>query len=95
MDYATVVDQAVKQFYAQGNNEVHTWLLQIQASPEAWTFVWELLDPSKVRKLSVYLCYSEQCFITTIPIPVAVLGSAVVRSHYFVYQDFKTMERSA
>lgn len=47
MDYATVVDQAVKQFYAAGNNEAHTWLLQVQASPEAWTFVWQLLDPSK------------------------------------------------
>ncbi|XP_031829662.1 importin-13-like protein cdm isoform X2 [Nomia melanderi] len=47
MDYTAVVDQAVKQFYADGNNEVHTWLLRVQASPEAWTFVWELLDPSK------------------------------------------------
>lgn len=48
MDYATVIDQAVKQFYAEGNNDVHAWLLRVQASPEAWTFVWELLDPSKV-----------------------------------------------
>lgn len=47
MDYATIVDQAVKQFYAEGNNEAHFWLLQVQASPEAWTFVWQLLDPSK------------------------------------------------
>lgn len=48
MDYTTVVEQAVRQFYAEGNNEVHSWLLRVQASPEAWTFVWELLDPSKV-----------------------------------------------
>ncbi|XP_078043776.1 importin-13-like protein cdm [Augochlora pura] len=47
MDYTAVVDQAVKQFYADGNNEVHLWLLQVQTSPEAWTFVWELLAPSK------------------------------------------------
>ncbi|KZC09222.1 PREDICTED: importin-13 [Dufourea novaeangliae] len=47
MDYSVMVDQAVKQFYAEGNNEVHLWLLRVQASPEAWTFVWELLDPSK------------------------------------------------
>ncbi|XP_076181025.1 importin-13-like protein cdm isoform X2 [Ptiloglossa arizonensis] len=47
MDYTTVVEQAVRQFYAEGNNEVHSWLLRVQASPEAWTFVWELLDPSK------------------------------------------------
>lgn len=47
MDYATIVDEAVKQFYSAGNNEAHSWLLQVQASPEAWHFVWQLLDPSK------------------------------------------------
>ncbi|KAL6430820.1 hypothetical protein ACFW04_006973 [Cataglyphis niger] len=47
MDYATIVDDAVKQFYSAGNNEAHSWLLQVQASPEAWHFVWQLLDPSK------------------------------------------------
>ncbi|XP_047351104.1 importin-13 [Vespa velutina] len=54
MDYATVVDQAIKQFYAAGNNEAHTWLLQVQASPEAWTFVWQLLDPSKSREVQFF-----------------------------------------
>lgn len=56
MDYATVIDQAVKQFYAEGNNDVHAWLLRVQASPEAWTFVWELLDPSKVYEIFFFLC---------------------------------------
>lgn len=56
MDYATIVDQAIKQFYAAGNNEAHTWLLQVQASPEAWTFVWQLLDPSKVSK-------NDRCYV--------------------------------
>lgn len=48
MDYATTVEEAVKRFYSTGSNEAHTWILQVQASPEAWTFVWQLLDPSKV-----------------------------------------------
>lgn len=48
MDYATIVDNAVKQFYSAGNNEAHSWLLQVQTSPEAWNFVWHLLEPSKV-----------------------------------------------
>lgn len=48
MDYATIIDDAVRQFYSAGNNEAHSWLLQVQASPEAWQFVWQLLDPSKV-----------------------------------------------
>lgn len=54
MDYATAIDQALKQFYAQGNNDVHAWLLQVQASREAWTFAWELLDPSKVYRLFAF-----------------------------------------
>lgn len=48
MDYATIVDDAVRQFYSAGSNETHSWLLRAQASPEAWHFVWQLLDPSKV-----------------------------------------------
>ncbi|XP_066597929.1 importin-13 [Prorops nasuta] len=47
MDHAVKVEQAIKQFYATGNNEIHNWLLQVQASPEAWEFVWLLLGPSK------------------------------------------------
>lgn len=42
-----MVDQAVTQFYADGNNDVHLWLLQVQTSNHAWTFVWELLQPPK------------------------------------------------
>lgn len=61
MDYATVIDQAVKQFYAEGNNEVHSWLLWVQTSPEAWTFVWELLDSSKVCRL-LYFSYTSTRF---------------------------------
>lgn len=54
MDYATIVDQAVKQFYVAGNNEAHSWLLQVQASPEAWNFVWLLLDPSKSGEVQFF-----------------------------------------
>ncbi|KAG7212278.1 hypothetical protein KM043_012606 [Ampulex compressa] len=54
MDYANVVDQAVKQFYAEGNNEAHSWLLQVQASSEAWTFVWQLLDSSKTWEVQFF-----------------------------------------
>lgn len=54
MDYATIIDQAVRQFYAEANNEVHQWLLKVQTSPEAWTFVWDLLDSSKSREVQFY-----------------------------------------
>ncbi|XP_014469639.1 PREDICTED: importin-13 [Dinoponera quadriceps] len=54
MDYATIVDRAVKEFYSVGSNEAHSWLLQVQASPEAWQFVWELLDPSKSGEVQFF-----------------------------------------
>lgn len=57
MDYATLVEQAVGQFYSAGNNEAHSWLLQVQASPEAWNFSWQLLDPSKVITVVSYLIF--------------------------------------
>ncbi|XP_015607837.1 importin-13 isoform X2 [Cephus cinctus] len=47
MDYAATVEDAVKKFYSTGSHEAHSWLLQVQASREAWTFVWELLESSK------------------------------------------------
>ncbi|XP_003423892.1 importin-13 isoform X1 [Nasonia vitripennis] len=54
MDHATAVENAVKRFYASGDNDTHAWLLQAQASPEAWTFVWQLLDPSKPGEVQFF-----------------------------------------
>ena len=49
MDYAVIVENAVNRFFAAGESEAHSWLLQVQASPEAWSFVWQLLVPTKVN----------------------------------------------
>ncbi|XP_011501749.1 PREDICTED: importin-13 [Ceratosolen solmsi marchali] len=54
MDHATTVEDAVKRFYASGDNDAHSWLLQVQASPEAWTFVWQLLDSSKSGEVQFF-----------------------------------------
>ncbi|XP_014211303.1 importin-13 isoform X2 [Copidosoma floridanum] len=54
MDHAMQVEDAVKRFYSSGNNEIHNWLLQVQASKEAWTFVWQLLDPSKSGEVQYF-----------------------------------------
>lgn len=46
------LERAVTQFYhsdASLQAQAHQWLTAVQASPEAWCFVWELLQPSKVR----------------------------------------------
>lgn len=80
MDYATVIDQAVKQFYAEGNNDVHAWLLRVQASPEAWTFVWELLDPSKSREAQFYAA-------TTLHAKISKQWEEVPKSEYPALQE--------
>ncbi|XP_076757498.1 importin-13-like protein cdm [Xylocopa sonorina] len=80
MDYATVIDQAVKQFYAEGNNEVHSWLLRVQASPEAWTFVWELLDPSKSREAQFYAA-------TTLHAKISKQWNEVPKNEYPALQE--------
>lgn len=47
---AREVEDAVNQFYENpnGKTEVHTWLTQAQHSTHAWSFAFQLLDPSKV-----------------------------------------------
>ncbi|KAL8610594.1 hypothetical protein ACOMHN_006313 [Nucella lapillus] len=46
---AANVERAVLQFYCQGflNQEVHQWLSAAQYSPAAWSFSWELIQPTK------------------------------------------------
>lgn len=48
MDHATTVEEVVRRFYSGGGNDSHYLLLQYQASREAWSFVWPLLESSKV-----------------------------------------------
>jgi hypothetical protein len=46
---------AVVQFYhtdAAMQAHAHHWLTAAQASPEAWCFVWQLLQPSKVIRMN-------------------------------------------
>ncbi|KAK7495094.1 hypothetical protein BaRGS_00013734 [Batillaria attramentaria] len=46
---AANVEEAVRQFYCQGfvQQEVHHWLTTAQYSPAAWTFSWDLIQPTK------------------------------------------------
>ncbi|KOC61669.1 Importin-13 [Habropoda laboriosa] len=80
MDCATVIDEAVKRFFAEGNNEVHSWLLTVQASPQAWTFVWELLDPSKSRETQFYAA-------TTLHAKISKQWDEVPKSEYPALQE--------
>lgn len=44
-------EYAVSVFYNGEQNDrtrAHTWLTTAQRVPEAWTFLWELLQPTKV-----------------------------------------------
>lgn len=52
MEYtAQNLEYAVSVFYNGEQTErarAHTWLTAAQKVPEAWNFVWELLQPNKV-----------------------------------------------
>ncbi|KAJ8931892.1 hypothetical protein NQ314_015161, partial [Rhamnusium bicolor] len=52
MEYtANNLEKAVTLFYrteAHQQAEAHQWLTEAQNSPQAWSFVWELLDPHRV-----------------------------------------------
>lgn len=61
------LEKVVTLFYkseAVQQAEAHQWLTEAQNSPQAWSFVWELLDPQRVRYLVsfyynvVYLLYA-------------------------------------
>lgn len=48
------LEYAVSVFYNSEQNEraqAHLWLTAAQRCPEAWSFVWELLHPSKVKTI--------------------------------------------
>lgn len=53
MEYtANNLEEAVTLFYRteahQQQAEAHQWLTEAQNSPQAWSFVWELLSPQRV-----------------------------------------------
>lgn len=53
MEYtAENLERVVTLFYrseAGQQAQAHQWLTQAQNSPQAWSFVWELLQPQRVR----------------------------------------------
>ncbi|CAH2075140.1 unnamed protein product, partial [Iphiclides podalirius] len=58
MEYtAQNLEYAVSVFYngeQQERVKAHTWLTQAQRAPEAWNFVWELLQPHKGTEIQFY-----------------------------------------
>lgn len=49
MEYTSEnLEKAVTLFYQQA--QAHQWLTEAQNSPQAWSFVWELLNPHKVTQ---------------------------------------------
>lgn len=60
MEYtANNLEEAVTLFYRteahQQQAEAHQWLTEAQNSPQAWSFVWELLSPQRVIRNKITL----------------------------------------
>lgn len=48
------LEEAVTVFYrsgAQQQSAAHDWLNKVQLSPQAWSFVWDLMQLGKVRRI--------------------------------------------
>lgn len=64
MDVRTI-EEAVLAFYRSGNRQqedTHQWLQQIQESPQAWSFCWELMQlnkPSEVQFFGAITLHSK------------------------------------
>jgi len=49
------VERAVLQFYQSGaTQETHKWLTLAQLSPQAWSFCWDLISPSKSPEVQFF-----------------------------------------
>lgn len=51
------LEEAVTVFYrsgAQQQSNAHEWLTKAQLSPQAWSFVWDLMQLGKVNQLQTY-----------------------------------------
>lgn len=54
------LERAVSQFYhtdASLQAQAHQWLTSAQSSPNAWCFVWELLQPCKVGQALILFAW--------------------------------------
>lgn len=48
------LEEAVTVFYRSGSQQqsaAHDWLTKVQLSPQAWSFVWDLMQLGKVTSL--------------------------------------------
>lgn len=62
MEYSVAnFEQAVSQFYytdAASQAQAHQWLFAAQSSPNAWSFIWELLQKERVSTANIlFYCY--------------------------------------
>lgn len=51
------LEEAVTVFYRSGSqmqSAAHDWLTKAQLSPNAWSFVWELMQIEKVTKIHLF-----------------------------------------
>lgn len=64
MDYSSTVEDAVRRFYSAGAHDAHMWLLQFQASREAWTHIWPLLEPSRSWEVQFFAATTLHAKIT-------------------------------
>lgn len=95
------LEEAVTVFYrsgAQQQSAAHDWLTKAQLSPQAWSFVWDLMQLGKVSSFSIcsLLFISEYYLLKKFTLLfLSVIRDSILWSHNIAHKITKTLARSA
>lgn len=103
------LEEAVTVFYRSGaeqQSNAHDWLTKAQLSPQAWSFVWELMQLGKVicafkfnlnsfcpKKIFFCECHNTNLnFKPSKKIPcITDFRNSIFWCHHITYETFKTL----
>lgn len=89
------LEEAVTVFYrsgAQQQSNAHDWLTKAQMSPQAWSFVWDLMQLGKVnskeKKPSNFIGLNENSFVFPF---VTVIGNSILWCNNIAYETIEAL----
>lgn len=88
------LEEALTAFYRSGSQQqsaAHDWLTKAQSSPQAWSFVWDLLQLGKVSLFIV----SNLCQTNNFGLFQLAVRDAILRSHHTAHEIDKALVRGA
>lgn len=94
------LEEAVNVFYRSGAQQqlaAHDWLTKVQLSPQAWSFVWDLMQLGKVRrKKKLFFGFEKFSNLNSICFDFwrKDFGNSIFWSDNIAYEIIEALERS-